>query len=139
MILRKQNDELKRELEQQKQKTQEKEARTQKQLEYLMREIEQLRREQTQQSQTPLPQPASPPPPPSPTESSTTSQQVNRPEPSTLSNQAVITQNDLKTLEDRINANHLSGQRFLSDDEVKEELKRFLNKLAAQFYDIGIH
>ncbi|XP_014486214.1 PREDICTED: histone-lysine N-methyltransferase SETMAR-like [Dinoponera quadriceps] len=33
---------------------------------------------------------------------------------------------------------HLSGQRFRSDDKVKEEVKRFLNGLAAEFYDIGI-
>lgn len=32
---------------------------------------------------------------------------------------------------------HLSGQRFRSDDEVKEEVKRFLDGLAAEFYDIG--
>lgn len=33
---------------------------------------------------------------------------------------------------------HLSGQCFQSDDEVREEVKRSLNELAAKFYDIGI-
>jgi len=32
---------------------------------------------------------------------------------------------------------HLGGQRFRSEDAVKEEVKRFLNGLAAEFYDMG--
>lgn len=33
---------------------------------------------------------------------------------------------------------HLNGQRFRSVDDVKEEVKHFLNGLASEFYDIGI-
>ncbi|CAG5041754.1 unnamed protein product [Parnassius apollo] len=33
---------------------------------------------------------------------------------------------------------HLNGQRFRCDDEVKNEVKCFLNGLAAEFYEIGI-
>ncbi|KAH7947921.1 hypothetical protein HPB52_016840 [Rhipicephalus sanguineus] len=93
-ILRRENEELRQALELQKKKTQEKEASTEKQLEYLMREIEQLRREQTQNSQTPPSRPPSPPPSSPP-----------QPKPATLANQTKVTQNDLRVLEDRINAN----------------------------------
>ncbi|KAH7972659.1 hypothetical protein HPB52_014793 [Rhipicephalus sanguineus] len=93
-ILRRENEELRQALELQKKKTQEKEASTGKQLEYLMREIEQLRREQTQNSQTPPSRPPSQPPSSPP-----------QPKPATLANQTKVTQNDLRVLEDRINAN----------------------------------
>ncbi|KAG8231260.1 hypothetical protein J437_LFUL011114 [Ladona fulva] len=33
---------------------------------------------------------------------------------------------------------HLGGQRFWTDDEVKEEVTCFLNRLVAEFYDMGI-
>lgn len=33
---------------------------------------------------------------------------------------------------------HLGGQRFSTDDEVKEEVTRYLNGLAANFFDMGI-
>ncbi|KAG8256000.1 hypothetical protein J6590_078863 [Homalodisca vitripennis] len=33
---------------------------------------------------------------------------------------------------------HLGGQRFSTDDEVKEEVTRFLKGLAAEFYNMGI-
>ena len=33
---------------------------------------------------------------------------------------------------------HMGGIRFDDDDEVKEEVKHYLNELAASFYDTGI-
>jgi hypothetical protein len=33
---------------------------------------------------------------------------------------------------------HLGGQRFSTDGEVKEEVTRYLNELAANFFDMGI-
>ncbi|KAG8257631.1 hypothetical protein J6590_045093 [Homalodisca vitripennis] len=33
---------------------------------------------------------------------------------------------------------HLGGQRFSTDDEVKEEVTRFLKGLTAEFYNMGI-
>jgi hypothetical protein len=33
---------------------------------------------------------------------------------------------------------HLGGQRFSTDDEVKEEVTRYLNELAANFFDMAI-
>ena len=33
---------------------------------------------------------------------------------------------------------HLGGLRFSTDDEVKEEVTRFLKGLAAEFYNMGI-
>lgn len=33
---------------------------------------------------------------------------------------------------------HLAGRRFSSDDEVKDEVQRFLNNMAASWYDMGI-
>jgi hypothetical protein len=34
---------------------------------------------------------------------------------------------------------HLGGQRFRTDDEVKEEVTCSLNELAANFFDMGLH
>jgi len=34
---------------------------------------------------------------------------------------------------------HLGGMRFHTDDEVKEEVIRFLRGMAAELYDLGIH
>jgi hypothetical protein len=33
---------------------------------------------------------------------------------------------------------HLSGKRFNNDDEVKAEVRRFLNSMAVNWYDVGI-
>jgi histone-lysine N-methyltransferase SETMAR len=33
---------------------------------------------------------------------------------------------------------HFGGQRFSTDDEVKDEVTRYLNGLAANFFDMGI-
>jgi len=34
---------------------------------------------------------------------------------------------------------HLGGRRFHDDDEVKEEVIRFLKGMAAEFYDLGLN
>jgi hypothetical protein len=34
---------------------------------------------------------------------------------------------------------HLAGRRFSDDDEVKFAGQRFLNDMAASWYDMGIH
>jgi hypothetical protein len=33
---------------------------------------------------------------------------------------------------------HLSGKRFNNDDEVKAEVRRFLNSMEVNWYDVGI-
>jgi hypothetical protein len=32
---------------------------------------------------------------------------------------------------------HLSGKRFINDDEVKAEVRRFLNSMEVNWYDMG--
>ncbi|KAL1426485.1 hypothetical protein MTO96_018289 [Rhipicephalus appendiculatus] len=111
-LLRRENEELKRALELQKKKTQEKEASTEKQLEYLMREIEKLRREQTQNFQTP------PPGPPSPQPASPPQKKA-----------AALAQNDLRALEDRINANMtvvMDGMMFKVSQVVENTVTQML-------------